>query len=56
MVGAVIPNAVDFLDELRVDDRGVEVKEDGERQGDSLDDDPRHDSEEVGLVETCPDL
>ena len=45
----LLPHGVDFLEELGEDDGRMEVEEDGQRERHPLDDDPRHEPEEVSL-------
>ena len=47
----VLLDVVHLLPHLDVDDGGVKAEEDGEGQGDPLDDDPGHEAVELGLDE-----
>jgi hypothetical protein len=45
-------SCVNFFEELRANDGRMKVKENCQRKSDTLDHDPRHEAEKVGLVKT----
>ena len=56
LLWGLFPHGVDFLEELGEDNGRVEVEEDGQREGHSLDDDPGHETEELGLYQARTNL